>query len=95
MDFNDLHLNSGEQVLESHNSISLSREETQMLQYLILNAGKELSADDLRQHVWGDGDEADNGDVWINICYLRHKLESIQSQTHIDGEKGGPYTLAG
>lgn len=95
MDFNDLHLNSGEQVLESHNSISLSREETQMLQYLILNAGKELSADDLRLHVWGDGDEADNGDVWINICYLRHKLESIQSQTHIDGEKGGPYTLAG
>ena len=30
--FADLHLNSDEQVLESHNSISLSREETKMLQ---------------------------------------------------------------
>lgn len=95
VDFKDLHLDSGEQVLESRNSISLSREETQMLQYLIVNAGKELSTDDLRQHVWGADETADGEDVWINICYLRQKLQSIQSQTKINGEKGGPYVLEG
>ena len=70
LEFADLHLDSDEQVLESSNSISLSREETQMLGYFILNAGKKLTADDLLNHVWSADDEADAEDVWINICYL-------------------------
>ncbi|AMS08220.1 response regulator transcription factor [Limosilactobacillus oris] len=93
--FADLHLNSDEQVLESHNSISLSREETRMLQYLIHNAGKELPAADILQRVWDGDQDADEEDVWINISYLRHKLQSIQSTTEIVGEKGGPYVLRG
>ena len=67
LEFADLHLDSDEQVLESSNSISLSREETQMLGYFILNAGKKLTADDLLNHVWSADDEADAEDVWINI----------------------------
>lgn len=91
LEFADLHLDSDEQVLESSNSISLSREETQMLGYFILNAGKKLTADDLLNHVWS----ADAEDVWINICYLRQKFQSIQSTVKIIGEKGGPYSLEG
>lgn len=94
--FADLHLDSHEQVLESSNSISLSHEETQMLEYFIQNAGKPLSADDILNHVWNtQKDEADAEEVWINISYLRQKLQSIQSKTKIDGEKGGPYILKG
>ena len=93
--FADLHLDSDEQVLESHNSISLSREETKMLQYLIHNAGKELPAVDILQRVWDGDQDADEEDVWINISYLRHKLQSIQSTAKIVGEKGGPYVLKG
>lgn len=93
--FADLHLNSDEQVLESHNSISLSREETKMLQYLIHNAGKELPAVDILQRVWDGDQDADEEDVWINISYLRHKLQSIQSTAAIVGKKGGPYLLKG
>ncbi|WP_407366648.1 response regulator transcription factor [Limosilactobacillus vaginalis] len=95
LEFADLHLYSDEQVLESSNSISLSREETQMLGYFILNAGKKLTADDLLNHVWSADDEADAEDVWINICYLRQKFQSIQSTVKIIGEKGGPYSLEG
>lgn len=95
LQFADLHLDSNEQVLESSNSISLSREETQMLEYFILNAGKLLTAADLLHHVWTTDDEADTEEVWINICYLRQKLQSIQSKAKIVGEKGGPYRLAG
>ena len=94
LQFKDLALNSEEQVVESHNSISLTREETQMLAYLILNVGKQLSASDLRHHVWGaDATTVDDEDVWIMISYLRQKLQSIQSTTQISGAKGGPYTL--
>ena len=96
LEFADLHLDSNEQVLESSNSISLSREETRMLEYFILNSGKKLTTADLINHVWNAGDnEADPEEVWINICYLRQKLQSIQSKAKIIGEKGGPYLLEG
>ena len=66
-----------------------------MLQYLIHNAGKELPAADILQRVWDGDQDADEENVWINISYLRHKLQSIQSTTEIVGEKGGPYVLRG
>lgn len=90
--FDDLTLDSEEQVVESSNSISLTREETQMLAYLIRNAGKPLSPAAILDNVWGN-EEADEEDVWINISYLRQKLSSIQSHAQIEGEKGGPYML--
>ena len=90
--FDDLTLDSEEQVVESSNSISLTREETQMLAYLIRNAGKPLSPAAILDNVWGN-EEADEEDVWINISYLRQKLSSIQSHVQIAGEKGGPYML--
>ncbi|KRM28188.1 MULTISPECIES: response regulator transcription factor [Limosilactobacillus] len=90
--FDDLTLDSEEQVMESSNSISLTREETQMLAYLIRNAGKPLSPVAILDNVWGN-EKADEEDVWINISYLRQKLSSIQSHAQIAGEKGGPYML--
>lgn len=94
LSFGDLTLNNNEQSLESRNSISLSGKETRMLQYLILNAGKELSVADLLNHTWDDDDEkADQEDVWINISYLRQKLQSVGSSVQIKGEKSGPFTL--
>lgn len=90
--FGDLTLDSEEQVMESSNSISLTREETQMLAYLIRNAGKPLSPAAILDNVWGN-EKADEEDVWINISYLRQKLSSIQSHAQIAGEKGGPYML--
>ena len=94
LNFGDLTLNNNEQSLVSHNSISLTSKETRMLQYLILNADKELSGDDLLNHTWDDDDEqADQEDVWINISYLRQKLQSVGSNVQIMGEKGGPFIL--
>lgn len=93
LQYGDLHLNSSEQVLESGNSISLSREETRMLEYFIRNAGKEIDTDNLIDQVWDRADEADSEDVWINISYLRQKMQSIQSNVKLIGEKGGPYKL--
>ena len=95
LEFGDLTLNGNDQSLESHNSISLTNRENRLLQYFILNANKELSANELINHVWDENETADQEDLWINICYLRQKLQAIQSQVTISGEKTGPFMIAG
>lgn len=94
LEFGDLTLNGNDQSLESHNSISLTNRENRLLQYFILNANKELSANELINHVWDENETADQEDLWINICYLRQKLRAIQSQVTISGEKTGPFMIA-
>ena len=94
LEFGDLTLNGNDQSLESHNSISLTNRENRLLQYFILNANKELSANELINHVWDENDTVDQEDLWINICYLRQKLQAIQSQVTISGEKTGPFMIA-
>lgn len=41
-----------EQELDSHNSIRLNRQETQLMSYFMLNENKELSTEELLTHVW-------------------------------------------
>lgn len=94
LEFGDLTLNGNDQSLESHNSISLTNRENRLLQYFILNPNKELSANELINHVWDENEAADQEDLWINICYLRQKLQAIQSQVTISGEKTGPFMIA-
>ena len=94
LEFGDLTLNGNDQSLESHNSISLTNRENRLLQYFILNANKELSANELINHVWDENETADQEDLWINSCYLRQKLQAIQSQVTISGEKTGPFMIA-
>ena len=92
--FGDLSLNTNEGTLVSHNSISLSPKETRMLQYLVLNAEKELSITTLLTHTWDDDDEeADEDDVWFTISYLRQKLSAIGSTVSIIGAQVGPFKL--
>ena len=67
LEFGDLTLNGNDQSLESHNSISLTNRENRLLQYFILNANKELSANELINHVWDENETADQEDLWINI----------------------------
>ena len=94
LEFGDLTLNGNDQSLESHNSISLTNRENRLLQSFILNDNKELSANELINHVWDENETADQEDLWINICYLRQKLQAIQTQVTISGEKTGPFMIA-
>lgn len=68
LDFGDLKVDTNQQMMESTNSISLSSKESRLLQYLILNANKDISINDLMNHTWDDDDEtADHGDVWFTV----------------------------
>ncbi len=59
---------NGERVL-------LSTREFQLLEYIMDNAGKVLSREDIFNHVWGS-DFGDIGTVAVNIKNLRNKIDS-------------------
>lgn len=88
-------LNVGEHELISSNSIRLAGKESRMMEFLMLNAQKSLSTQEIFQHVWSkDKDEdLDEGFVWIYISYLRQKLKAIHADLAILGEEGGSFTL--
>ena len=93
LELGDVTLNVSKQELVSHNSIRLSGTETQLMNYFLLNQNKELSTEELLNHVWKNDIDANADVVWIYISYLRQKLQSIQSSVLIEGDKGGSYKL--
>lgn len=93
LELGDVTLNVSKQELVSHNSIRLSRTETQLMNYFLLNQNKELSTEELLNHVWKNDADANADVVWIYVSYLRQKLQSIQSSVRIEGDKGGSYKL--
>ncbi|KXT84741.1 response regulator transcription factor [Streptococcus panodentis] len=88
-------LNVGEQELASSNSIRLAGKESKMMEFFMLNAGKELSTQEIFRHVWSNDqdEELDEGFVWIYISYLRQKLKAIHADLAISGEEGGSFAL--
>lgn len=91
--YKDLTLNTSEQELVAHNSIRLANKEVELMQYLLLNSEKELSTEEILNHVWKNDPDANSEVVWLYICYLKQKLVSIQSNVQILGEKGGSFKL--
>ena len=88
-------LNVGEHELISSNSIRLAGKESRMMEFLMLNAQKSLSTQEIFHHVWSkdEDEDLDEGFVWIYISYLRQKLKAIHADLVILGEEGGSFTL--
>ena len=88
-------LNVGEHELISSNSIRLAGKESRMMEFLMLNAQKSLSTQEIFRHVWSkdEDEDLDEGFVWIYISYLRQKLKAIHDDLAILGEEGGSFTL--
>ena len=88
-------LNVGEHELISSNSIRLAGKESRMMEFLMLNAQRSLSTQEIFRHVWSkdEDEDLDEGFVWIYISYLRQKLKAIHADLAILGEEGGSFTL--
>ena len=88
-------LNVGEHELISSNSIRLAGKESKMMEFLMLNAQKSLSTQEIFRHVWANDEDEDLDEdfVWIYISYLRQKLKAIHADLAILGEEGGSFTL--
>jgi DNA-binding response OmpR family regulator len=76
-------------VTQAGASVALSAREFDLLQALMLNAGRVLSREQLEQHLYSWGQEVDSNAVEVHIHHLRRKLGTALIQT----VRGVGYTL--
>jgi two-component system response regulator QseB len=76
-------------VLKAGESVTLSSREFDLLQALMLNAGRVLSREQLEQHLYSWGQEVESNAVEVHIHHLRRKLGPALVQT----VRGVGYTL--
>lgn len=65
---------SARQVSRAGEAISLSTREFDLLQALLLNAGRVLSREQLEQHLYRWGHEVESNTIEVHIHHLRRKL---------------------
>ena len=65
---------SARQVRRSGEAISLSTREFDLLQALLLNAGRVLSREQLEQHLYRWGHEVEINTIEVHIHHLRRKM---------------------
>jgi DNA-binding response OmpR family regulator len=68
-------------VMQRGQPVTLSLREFDMLQALLLNAGRVLTREQLEQHLYSWGNEVDSNAVEVHIHHLRRKLGSGLIQT--------------
>ena len=68
-------------------------QETKLMAHFMLNPAKQLTTDHLFKTIWDDEEDVDESIVWVYISYLRQKLQAIQADISILGEKGGDFCL--
>ena len=92
--FGDLQLDRNSYRLScGRKSVVLNNKSFQVLEMLILNSGKVISANKFMEHIWGWDSEAEINVVWVNLSQLRKQLSSIGSSTQIRAVRGAGYTL--
>ena len=91
--FGDISLDDEKFELSCTNAVRLSVKEFELMQSLVLNAGREVSTQYLLEHVWEGSETAGEDTVWLYISYLRGKLIAVNSRVGIGGEKGGSFML--
>jgi DNA-binding response OmpR family regulator len=83
-------------VSVNHQEVSFSSREFDLLAYLMQNAGRALSRDELLSHVWGDGWIGDPRTLDVHIRWLRLKIEDDPaSPSYIQTVRGHGYRFIG
>lgn len=86
-------LDKTNQELKSENTVRLAPQEAKLMEFLMVNGGKELDTDEIFANVWKDEQDVDISVVWLYISYLRNKLKAIDADIEIIGEENTSFTL--
>lgn len=95
LSFGKVSLDMPQQELRAKNSIRLSGKEALLMAFLMQNATKSLSTQELFHYVWGKDKDSDmdEGYVYIYISYLRQKLKAVQAEVAIIGDENQSFQL--
>src|SRR5207253_5479237 len=80
------------EVRRGQSEIELTAKEFDLLAYLMRNAGRVLSKDQITEHVWGYDSQATSNVVEIYIHYLRDKIDRGFARPLIRTVRGVGYT---
>ena len=81
------------EVRRGGRGIELTAKEFDLLAYLMRNAGRVLSKDQITEHVWGYDSQATSNVVEIYIHYLRDKVDRGFARPLIRTVRGVGYTI--
>lgn len=73
--------------------ITLGKKEFQILEMLILNAGKSIDKERFIEKIWGYDTEAEYNTIEVYVSFLRKKLNAVNAKTEIKSLRGIGYTL--
>ena len=74
-------------------SFRLANKEYQMMEYLMVNPRRVLSAEMFMEKIWGYDAEAEINVVWVYISYLRKKLTALGADIRIKSSRNAGYSL--
>ena len=92
LSFGNIELDMESSELRSLNTIGLAHKEVLLLSCLLSNTDRELTSQELIDAVW-NRENADSGTVWIYISFLKAKLQSVQANVTIEGDRDHSYRL--
>ena len=94
MKYGDCTLNSLNYELSSAGgSVKLQNKEYQIMELLMANQNSIISAELMMEKIWGYDSDTEISVVWVNISYLRKKLNQIGSSVSIKAVRNQGYTL--
>lgn len=92
MTFGNLKLDTEACEIRAQNTIGLAYKEVRLLSFLMANADRGATEEELLKEVWSN--ESVNPDtVWMYISFLRAKLQSVQAGVTIDGDRAHSFRL--
>ena len=92
LSFGNLVLDFEASEIRALNAIGLAHREVNLLCCLMSNTDREMTAEELLKEVWNH-EPADADTVWMYISFLRAKMQSIQANVTIDGDRDHPFRL--
>lgn len=94
--FGDLALDTDGMMLtcaQTGQSVRLGEKEYRLLEYLIVNANRILTREQLAVRIWGYDNEAEYNNVEVYLSFTRKKLAFVGSRTEIKAVRGVGYRL--
>ena len=74
-------------------AVRLKNKEFQMLEMLIANPKRLISAERFLERIWGYDSETEINVVWVYISYLRKKLAALEADIQIKATRNQGYSL--
>ena len=67
-------------VLVSGEPVNFTAKEYDLLEFMVINAGRVISRDEILEQVWGGQHETDSNVIEVFVCHLRNKIGDTNNQ---------------